>query len=71
MALCPGHVTNLIISGAFALVSQVWTNFAITCEPGRGALPWSHGPLLPSLASQVTALCPGHVTGLTISGSWP
>ncbi len=40
--LCPGHVTGLTISGAFALVSQIWTNFAITGEPGHGALLWSH-----------------------------
>jgi hypothetical protein len=42
MVLCPGHVTGLTISGAFALVSQIQTNFAITGEPGHGALPWSH-----------------------------
>jgi hypothetical protein len=43
MALCPGHLTGLTISGALALVFQIWNNFAITGgEPGYGALPWSH-----------------------------
>ncbi len=28
-ALCPGHVIGLTISGAVALVSQIWTNFAL------------------------------------------
>ncbi len=27
--------------GVSALLSQIWTNFAITGEPGHGALPWS------------------------------
>jgi hypothetical protein len=40
-ALCPGYVTSLTISSAFALVSQIWTNFAINGEPGYGALPES------------------------------
>jgi hypothetical protein len=27
--------------GVSALLSQIWTNFAINGEPGHGALPWS------------------------------
>jgi hypothetical protein len=38
MALCPGHVTGLTISGAFA---QIWTNFTINGKPRYGALLWS------------------------------